>query len=173
MALARAENVPVDEEVVFAAAMLHDMGGFAPYALAGVDHAVRSTQVADQVLKPSGFPMDKAAAVKTAILNHSYYDPTVPASAEGIVLHDADGLDFLGSVSAMRILAIVGKEMPDVGSALTLLSTLTKQVPLTMYGGDYTKALLEQRGDELKQFLAQVKGETYGFGVPRAASPKR
>jgi uncharacterized protein len=168
MELARAEGIVVDEEVIFAAAMLHDMGGFAPYAQPGVDHALRSTQVADSILAPSGFPMAKADSVKAAILNHSYYDPERPTSPEGIVLHDADGLDFLGGVSAMRILSIAGKEkfIPDVASAIKLLYTLKSDVPSAIYGGTPTRNMLRQRVKELADFLGSVERETYGFGIP-------
>jgi hypothetical protein len=168
--LARAEDVAVDDDVVFAAAMLHDMGGFAPYEVQGVDHALRSTQVVDQVLNPAGFPVEKVEAVKAAILHHSYYDHVMPESNEGVVLHDADGLDFVGGVAVMRILGIVGREdgTPDIGSALTLLRALKDQVPATMYGGVYTKDLLAHRVSEVEAFLTQIQQEAFGFGVPQS-----
>ena len=52
MAVAEAEGLTVDPDVMFAAAFLHDWGGIEPFAVAGVDHAVRSVQLAEQVGRP-------------------------------------------------------------------------------------------------------------------------
>ena len=50
LSLARAEGVVVDDDALYAAAYLHDMGGIPPYAKAGVDHGDRSIQLVDSVL---------------------------------------------------------------------------------------------------------------------------
>ena len=50
MALAEAEGLTVDADVLFAAAFLHDWGGIAPFAVAGVDHAARSVELAEPFL---------------------------------------------------------------------------------------------------------------------------
>ena len=44
LALARAEGVTVDDDALYAAAYLHDMGGLPPYALPKGDHGDRSIQ---------------------------------------------------------------------------------------------------------------------------------
>ena len=43
--LAEAEKVAVDEETIFAAAFLHDMGTFEPFKDPSIDHADRSAQL--------------------------------------------------------------------------------------------------------------------------------
>lgn len=167
--IAAAEGVPFDDDVLFAASMLHDLGGFPDFSAAGVDHAVRSTEVVDSILLPAGFPSAKLEAVKAAIRSHSYYDPIAPTSAEGILLHDADGLDFLGSIAAMRIIAIAGKDRaaPTVKSAVTLLSHLQQDVPRSLIGGTYTQSLGSRRGDELRHFLETLHEESFEFGIPQ------
>src|SRR6185312_11469370 len=67
LALAKAEGLTVDDDALYAAAYLHDMGGIPPYALPGVDHGDRSVQLVDSVLRDAGFPMEKAALVKEII----------------------------------------------------------------------------------------------------------
>jgi uncharacterized protein len=166
--LAARDRMAVDDDVLFAAAMLHDVGGFAPYRQEGVDHAVRSAEVVASVLTSAGFPFAKLESVRAAVIHHSYYDKTRPTTAEGLVLHDADGLDFLGAVAALRILAIAGRDPAarDVGSALKLLGSLLANVPASIYGV-YARELSSTRQQELRAFLEAVARQTGGFGVPR------
>lgn len=49
-ALARTEDTTLDDEVLFAAAFLHDLGGLAAVAKKDVDHAVRSVELAEPLL---------------------------------------------------------------------------------------------------------------------------
>ncbi len=87
--LARAEGVTVDEEALYAASYLHDMGGLPPYAVKGVDHGDRSIQLVDSILKDAGFPMEKAPLVKDIIDHHQYYRP-------------ADSVEVVDSLSRRR-----------------------------------------------------------------------
>lgn len=168
MKLAEEEGVKVDEEVLFAAGLLHDMGGFAPYEKEGVDHAVRSTQVIDPVLKDAGFPMEKAEAVKKAIITHSYYDPTPPETPEAIVLHDADTLDFLGAISFARLVSIAGHEQgfKSPSDSMKYLTRFQKDLPGKLYGGKFTRELGQKRASELKNFLELIDVETFSLGLP-------
>jgi uncharacterized protein len=161
--LARNEGLTVDDDVLFAAGMLHDMGGFAPYAIAGVDHALRSTQIVDSVLKPAGFPMEKAEAVKKAILTHSYYCPDRPETPEALVFHDADTLDFMGDIGVMRIFSIVGDEsgFPNVLSAFKFLKEFEASLFDKIDGGAYTKGEAKKRMFELSEFLKTLHAESY------------
>ena len=52
-----------DAEVVWLAAHLHDWGAYAPWAQPGVDHVVRSLEVAREYLAEHACPADLAAAV--------------------------------------------------------------------------------------------------------------
>lgn len=168
MKLAAEDEKNVDEDVLFAAGLLHDIGGFPPYEKEGVDHAVRSTQVIDPILEAAGFPMAKIDAVKKTILTHSYYGPTPPETSEAIALHDADALDFLGAISLARILSIAGKEkgITDPNAAIKLLTKLQNDLPSKLYGGPFTKNLGKKRSEELKIFLQLIKDETFSLGLP-------
>jgi uncharacterized protein len=124
--------------------------------------------VIDPILTDVGFPMEKSDSVKVAILTHSYYDANAPKTAEAILLHDADSLDFLGNVAVMRIFAIVGKEpsIPTVKKAVGLLESLYWQAPKRMFSGIYASNLAKTRALEMRQFLDRLKDETFLFGLP-------
>lgn len=102
--LAAKEGRTVDAEALLAAAYLHDLGGLPGYELAGVDHAVRSVQLAEPILKEAGFPMEKWPLVREIILGHTYYGPP-PQAFEALVFRDADLLDFLGAIGVARLAA--------------------------------------------------------------------
>ncbi|MCX6116861.1 MAG: HD domain-containing protein [Proteobacteria bacterium] len=166
--IAFSAKLPFDDDVLFAASMLHDIGGFPAYEKPGVDHAVRSTEVIDPILADVGFPMEKSDAVKIAILTHSYYNADAPKTAEAILLHDADSLDFLGNVAVMRIFSIVGHEasIPTVKKAMGLLESLFLQAPKRIFSGFYASELAKSRALEMRQFLDRLKDETFLFGLP-------
>ena len=81
--IAREEGLTVDEDVLFAAAFLHDSGAIPPFAKEGVDHAVRSAELAEPLLRKAGFPMAKYPAVKAAILGHMFDKEAGDARKQG------------------------------------------------------------------------------------------
>lgn len=162
MALADAEGLTVDADVLFAAAFLHDWGGIAPFAVAGVDHAARSVELAEPFLAESGFPMQKFPAVRAAILGHMY--DKEPEGAEAVVLHDADALDFLGALGAARLLAATS-DRPDYDQALGRIERFAVDIPPRLK----TAAAREMAVDRvavMTGFLAQLRRET-----PEGARP--
>lgn len=85
------------------AVYLHDWGAFPRFVQPGVDHALRSRQVAEsEVLPETGLPAETAARVLEAIELHDYHDPRPAASAEALLLREADCLDFLGAIGFAR-----------------------------------------------------------------------
>ena len=162
MALAEAEGLTVDADVMFAAAFLHDWGGIEPFAAAGVDHAVRSVQLAEPFLTEAGFPMEKFPAVRAAILGHMY--DKEPEGSEALVIHDADALDFLGALGAARLLAATGAR-PDYDQALGRIERFAVDIPPRLK----TAAAREMAPDRvatMTEFLADVRRET-----PESAKP--
>lgn len=115
LALAAAEGRAVDTDALLAAAYLHDLGGLAGYEAAGVDHAVRSAELAEPLLREWGFPMDKWPLVREIILGHTYYGPA-PQAFEALCFRDADLLDFLGAIGVARLAAAT----PELGQEPTL-----------------------------------------------------
>jgi uncharacterized protein len=161
--LARAEGLQVDEDVLFAAAYLHDMGGFPAFEKKGVDHAVRSAELVGPLLAGAGFPADKVAKVKGTILAHTYYNPNAPKTPEETVFRDADVLDFLGAVGAARLLSVTARESFAPGLAESVAAFEKMQASLE------EKLILSAakregyvRLAEAKDFLRRLKRETFG-----------
>ena len=157
--LARADGVTLDDDVLYAAAYLHDIAAFAPYAKAGEDHSDTAAALVGDILAPTGFPMAKLPAVQAAIRTHMFYrDPQAP---EAIYLHDADALDWLGAIGAARILATVDKAggQPDGKAALAMLRANLAGVParVVSHAG---KALVAGRIAELDAFLKAWAAES-------------
>jgi uncharacterized protein len=168
ISIAKKEKIAIDDDVLFAAGLLHDMGGFPPYEKDGVDHALRSTEVVGPVLEDAGFPMSKLELVKKAILTHSYYETKVPETPEATLLHDADTLDFMGAISVARLLSIVGKEKvtETPQAAFKVLRKFQKDLREKLYGGEFTKQLGKERAQEMGSFLDTIEKETFGLGLP-------
>ena len=166
-ALARRDDLAVDDDVLFAAAMLHDLGGFEPYRQDGVDHAERSAQLAPEQLAAVGFPQERVGAVQEAIRAHSYYHSEPPTTPEGVVLHDADTLDFLGVIGATRILSITGREavVPDLAGSVALLERLASELPERLHGGATSHRLGALRAAELTLFLGTLRRQTSELGA--------
>lgn len=156
MAVAQAEGLTVDPDVMFAAAFLHDWGGIEPFAVAGVDHAVRSVQLAEPFLTEAGFPMEKFPAVRAAILGHMY--DKEPEGPEALVLHDADALDFLGALGAARLLAATG-DRPDYDQALGRIERFAVDIPPRLKT-EAARRMAEPRVAAMTEFLATVRRET-------------
>lgn len=156
MALARAEGLTVDPDVLFAAAFLHDWGGIEPFASPGVDHAVRSVELAEPFLTEAGFPMEKFSAVRAAILGHMYdKEPDGPGA---VVLHDADALDFLGALGAARLLAATGTR-PDYDQALGRIERFAVDIPPRLKTAT-AQEMATHRIAAMTEFLAEVRRET-------------
>lgn len=94
------EGEEYDADSVWLAALLHDRGGYSPWARKGIDHAVRSAQVVEPFLKEKGFDGGLIARVLECIEHHHCGDPL--ESIEEILLGDADALDSLGVVGILR-----------------------------------------------------------------------
>lgn len=119
----------MDDDVLYAAAFLHDIAAFAPWENTRLDHSDVGAQVVDTILKGSGFPMAKIDGVRGAIRTHMYYrDPVGP---EALYLHDADALDWLGAVGVARIMALVDPHggNPDAPKASAMLEDNLRKVP--------------------------------------------
>ncbi|QZY54809.1 HD domain-containing protein [Crassaminicella profunda] len=75
--LALEKNISIKKDVIYAAALLHDIGRWKEY-LEGVDHAAASATLAKDILESSGFDNDEQAIIKEAIKNHRKYDAKNP-----------------------------------------------------------------------------------------------
>ena len=155
---------PHDDEVLFAAAWLHDLGVFAghrpadPEALARWDHVPYPTRETPGILKRLGFPPAKTPAVLLAIEDH--LPSRTPRTSEGRILRDADILEQLGAVGILRIASKVGRDTRFLTSAdaLRVLRHNADNLPrqlLTPKARDLARPRLEI----LNRFLAAAEAE--------------
>ena len=162
--LAARDHVTLDDDVLFAAAFLHDMAAFAPWRDAKIDHADRAADLVGAVLKGTGFPMAKLAAVQGAIRTHMYQ--RTPVGPEALYLHDADALDWLGMIGAARIFALVDPNggKPTGPEAAATLATNLKEVPPRVFS-PAGRALAAPRAEELAEFLRRLRAESDDLGT--------
>ncbi|MEI7534454.1 MAG: phosphohydrolase, partial [Verrucomicrobiae bacterium] len=153
-----------DDDVVFAAVWLHDLGVFVghrpeePVALANWDFLGYVLRRTPEILPQLGFPAEKIPAVVEAIRTHQPKDS--PTTMEGIILRDADILEQLGAVAVLRTVCKIGRDtrfktFPDALRVLqknadTLLDQLTLPASRTLAG---------PRLQVLRQFLAAANAE--------------
>jgi len=157
--LAAADQVTLDDDVLYAAAYLHDVAAFTPFRKSGVDHQDQAAQLVEALLADTGFPMAKIEAVRGAIRTHMYArDPVGP---EAIYLHDADALDWLGAIGVARSFGLVDPKggNPDGPEAVKGLEDSLNSVPARIVS-KAGKARTAQRVSELEQFLRELRAES-------------
>ena len=122
--LALAEGA--DLEIVRAAALLHDAQGSAPGGPAAerANHHHSSASFAEQVLSEEGWPQEQISAVMHCIRAHRFRDRSEPPQTlEAKILFDADKLDVIGAIGAVRTIVYAvldGKPVFTEPSALFL-----------------------------------------------------
>jgi len=156
-----------DDDVVFAAVWMHDLGVFVghrpeePAALAAWDCVAYAMNCAPVVLEPLGFPVGKTPAVVEAIRTHQ---PSAnPKTIEGIILRDADILEQLGATGILRTVCKIGRDtrFETFADALRVLQknaeTLPGQLELPA-----SRRLAEPRLSALREFLEAAQAEHCG-----------
>ncbi len=92
-----------DAHTLAVAATLHDWGAFPCYRQPGVDHGLRSAQIAEaEILPRMALTPQQIAHILEAIELHDYRDPRPPSCPEALALREADFLDFLGVIGLAR-----------------------------------------------------------------------
>ena len=162
--LAAADHVTLDDDVLYAAAYLHDMAAFEPWQKSGVDHADQAAALVDTILKNTGFPMKKLDAVKGAIRTHMY--DRNPVGHEALYLHDADALDWLGAVGVARIFGLVDAKggNPTGPEVVPMLESNLAKVPSRVLS-PAGKSRVPERQQELAQFLRPLREQTQNLRV--------
>lgn len=108
------EGLDYDDDVVYAAVWLHDLGVFLGHRPADLAELVRWDSVSyaldrtPGILSGFGFPAHKIAAVVEAIRTHQ--PASEPGTTEGIIVRDADILEQLGAVGILRAVSKVGRD---------------------------------------------------------------
>ena len=156
-------NRTVDDDILYAACWLHDLGVFIghrpedPDALARWDNLAYVLAKAPQLLQEWGFPEQKIPAVLTCIAEHLPH--SVPSSPEAQLLHDADLLEQLGAIGLLRNISKIGRDtryttfadvIPVIEHACTLVGNLSSQA---------ARQAAEPRLALLHHFLLAVQAE--------------
>jgi uncharacterized protein len=162
-----ARNRRHDDDVIFAAAWLHDLGVFIGHrpkalkALAAWDNVAYAIRRAPEILRRLGFPVRKIPAVVEAIRTHQ--PACRPTSYEGVVLRDADILEQLGAVSILRTVSKVGRDTRFVrfSDALKVLQRNAEILPQQLQL-PAARRLAKPRVNALKAFLKSADSEAVG-----------
>ncbi len=153
-----------DDDIVYAAAFLHDLGVFIghrpedPEQLKQWNHVTYTCDQAPTILNSFNFPAEKIEAVLACIREHQPHDN--PQSLEATLLRDADILEQLGAIGILRAAAKLGSDtrfhqFSDVHRSLQhALDTLPAQIRL-----DATRELAAPRIAALQSFLKALEDE--------------
>jgi len=153
-----------DDDVVFAAAWMHDLGVFIghrpedPAALAQWDSLAYAVERTPSLLGSFGFPETKTASVIETIRGHQ--SGGNPATIEGIIVRDADILEQLGAAGILRNVCKIGRDtrfhtFPDV---LRLLQKNLETLP-ALLRLPAARQLAGPRVQVLKAFLDAAGAE--------------
>ncbi len=153
-----------DDDVVFAAAFLHDLGVFIghrpedPEALVHWNHVTYVCERAPALLASLDFPAGKVARVLACIREHQPHDE--PRSPEATLLRDADILEQLGAIAILRTASKLGSDtrfrtFTDAQRSLAhALDTLPARLRLPA-----SRALAGPRMQTLRAFLSALEQE--------------
>jgi uncharacterized protein len=159
-----ARGQPHDDDVLYAAAWMHDLGVFIghrpeePAALAAWDNVAYAIKETPALLKRFGFPEEKIGAVLEAIRTHQ--PSAEPVSFEATVLRDADILEQLGAVGILRIVSKVGRDTRFVRfeDALRVLKNNVERLP-GQIRLEVSRRLAEPRVQILRAFIMAAEAE--------------
>jgi uncharacterized protein len=153
-----------DDEIVFAAAWMHDLGVFLghrpanPEELVRWDHVPYTIARTRELLPGWGFPAHKLDAVAEVIRTHQPHNE--PASVEAVIVRDADILEQLGAIGALRILVKVGRDTRylSYSDVLPVLRGSVEQLPGKLRLVQ-SKRLAGERVANLRALLAAIERE--------------
>jgi uncharacterized protein len=161
------EGLSYDDDVVYAAAWLHDLGVFVghrpedPGELAAWDNVSYAMKQAPAVLLRSGFPATKVVQVVEAIRTHQPH--LTPEALEGTILRDADILEQLGAIGILRVVAKIGRDTrysTFTDAASTLRKNLA-ELPVKLLL-ETAQTMVRPRVALLTAFLHELEGESQG-----------
>lgn len=159
-----AEGKSFDDDVLYAAAWMHDLGVFIghrpedPAALARWDNVAYALRQTPRLLAGFGFPEAKIPAVLEVIRTH--LPSMTPTCFEGALLRDADILEQLGAVGILRTVSKVGRDTRFVrfSDALAVLRRNLQELPGKLQL-DSARRAARVRIEALGRFLEAAEGE--------------
>ncbi len=150
-----------DRQALAWAVYLHDWGAYPKYARPGVEHALRSKQVAEAEILP--FAADLSPQAKETILEaidrHDYRDTRPVRSNEALLLREADYLDFLGAVGIARGFASAVKDLPK--SIKVILTR--KECVQNRFTIPAAQAMAAERLKRMEAFMQALEEHSFGY----------
>jgi uncharacterized protein len=158
------EGMSYDDDVVFAAVWMHDLGVFIghrpedPVALGNWDNVIYAAERTPALLTEFGFPPEKILAVIDAIRTHQAQKD--PRSIEATIVRDADILEQLGAVGILRAVSKVGRDTryPTFSAIVPYLRKALETLP-PLLRLESARALATPRVRLLNEFLTAVNAE--------------
>jgi uncharacterized protein len=168
LAVRLGDGLAYDDDVVFAAAWMHDLGVFAghrpsdPLELAGWNHIPYTIERSRTLLAGWGFPSVKLDKVAAAIATHEPH--STPGEIEAVLLRDADILEQLGAIGAIRALVKVGRDTryPTYSSVLPVLKKAIDELPSRL-SLTASRLLAAPRVERLRSWIEQIEEESNGL----------
>ncbi len=159
------EGKAFDDDILYAAAWMHDIGVFLgrrpadPAELAKWDNVAYAVRVVPEILQTLGFPSSKTAAVAEAIRTH--LPSGRPTSIEGVLLRDADILEQLGAVGIVRMISKVGRDSryPTHDEAIRVLREAARDLPARLEL-PLARRMAEQRIALMSAFFDELDAES-------------
>ncbi len=159
------QGMQYDDDILFAAVWLHDLGVFLGHRpkdvrqLSGWDHIPYTIHRSRELLSGWGFPLEKLDGVAEAV---RYHQPKhEPITIEGTLLRDADILEQLGAIGLLRATIKVGRDTRYPG--------FTSILPVLRYAVEYlafqtrlrpSQEMAKSRAETLRSILAAIEQET-------------
>ena len=161
------EGLVYDDDILFAAAWMHDLGVFLghrpknPAELARWDHVPYTVAQTRELLIRWGFPTEKIDGVEEAIRTHQPKDE--PILIEAVLLRDADILEQLGAIGALRAVVKVGRDTryDTFSSVMPVLQKAVDELPGALRLA-VSKGIAASRAEVLRDFLLAVEEESGG-----------
>jgi hypothetical protein len=153
------DGISYDREALTYAVYLHDWGAFPHFRRSGVDHGLRSRQIAEEEILPStSLTVEQKKIVLEAVEFHDYRCVLPVWTSEALLLREADFLDFLGAIGVAREIAW---NPSHLHIAMERLATRRDGIR-----GHFTipaaQKIAEERLLRMDQILAWIKAESLG-----------
>lgn len=171
------EKENADMPVLLAATLLHDLGRDIERKDPTIDHAERSAEIAEEILRKVGFPTEKIPAVIYAIRVHRFSKGVTPTTLEAKILQDADRIDISGAIGIAATFAYGGaynyglynpddpfatnRDFDDNNYSLDHFYTKLLHLPETMHT-KIGREMAEKRTKFVRLFLREFKYEIEG-----------
>ena len=152
-----AEGRPYDEETVLIAAYLHDWGAYPRWVVEGMDHAVRSAEVAEGFLAEQGISGKLADRVIECIRYH--HGGPDNRSLESVLFTDADALDLLGTAGVLRVFSMCPRNLGAACEAVRRWKETSNNAIMT----PKARAIARQRSTEMDMIMERFVEETFGI----------